>query len=67
MFGKRNFTALSLFPSSASATLASCLKLMKGAATTGFEKLYVPVRFKLLTSLWSYWGLPEWSYLIRRW
>ena len=37
------------------------------ATTTGFEKLYVPVSFKLLTSLWSYWGPPEWFYLIRRW
>lgn len=65
LLGKRNFTALSLFPSSVLVTLASCLKVTKGATSTGFEKLCIPVSFKLLISLWSYWGPSGWYYLIR--
>lgn len=68
LLGKRNFTALSLFPSSVSVTLASCLKVTKGTTSTGFKKLCVPVNFKLLISLWRYWGPPGWYYLIsHRW
>ena len=39
--------------------------MTKGATLTGLRKLCIPVNFKLLISLGSYWGPPSWYYLIR--
>lgn len=62
----KEFCDFSRFPSSASATPAPCLEVMKGVPT-GLGELCIPVSSKLLISLWSYWGHPAGAILITGW